>query len=203
MSSNSKTGIVNIALSHLGISKELGNLETDRSLEASTGRRYFDTARDKVLRDFHWPFATRIEALGLVEEDPNTEWGFSYRYPVNCLRIERFLSGLRNDTLQSKSPYKIVSDDTGLLIYSDLEDAEIEYTVRATNIIIYPADFVIAFSFYLANLMAPRVTGGDQFKLGRIALNNYEIEISKAQANAINEEQPDQQVDSEFIRDRS
>jgi hypothetical protein len=54
----------------------------------------------------------------------------------------------------------------------------------------------------LAGYIAPRVTGGDPFKLGERAVRFYDYEISKAESAAINEEQPDQTPESTFITAR-
>lgn len=198
----SKVSIINIALSHLGISKEIANLETEKSSEASAARRFYNVALEVTLRDFPWPFATRFAPLALIETSPNNEWGYSYRYPTDCLSIKRILSGIRNDTIQSRVPYRIVSDISGLLIYTDQESAEIEYILRATNPQFYSSDFIMAFSYYLGHLMAPRITGGDQFKLGDKALQLYLLEISRAVSRATNEEQAEEPPDSEFITAR-
>src|SRR5688572_11149621 len=109
----SETEIANLALSHLGVGKEIANLETERSQEAVACRRFYDTARDATLRDFSWPFATKIAVLGLIEADPNDEWDYSYRYPSDCLQLRRILSGVRNDTRDSRVPFKLAHDDSG------------------------------------------------------------------------------------------
>lgn len=200
---SSKVEICNLALSHLAIGKEIANFETEKSEEASSCRRFYDIALKATLRDFPWSFTTKIAPLALIEESPNDEWAYSYRYPSDCLNIRRILSGERNDTRQSRVPYKIAQDTSGLVIYTDQEDAEIEYTIMANNPLFYPPDFVIAFSFYLAFLIAPRITGGDQFKLGERALRLYFAELRRALSRNVNEQQADEDPDSEFIRIRS
>lgn len=197
MSSN--TEICNLALSHLGVGKEIANLETEKSQEASACRRFYEITRDQVLRDFAWPFATKVVSLALIEEDPNEEWAFSYRYPVDCLDVRKILSGTRNETQDTKVPYRISNDDTALCIYTDLEDAQIEYTAKVTNVDFFPVDFLQALSLRLAAYIAPRVTAGDPFKMGDRALQLYRQEMSIARANAVNEQQDERIVDSEFI----
>ncbi len=199
---SSTTAIANLAISHLGIGKEIANLDTERSAEAQACRRFYETAREITLRDFAWPFATKINELGLVEEDPNDEWAFSYRYPTDCLTVRRILSGIRNDNRQSRVPYRVTRDSSGLLIYTDMEDAELEYTIDETDVSRFPADFVMALSFLLATYTAPRLTGGDPFKLGPRAMELYQLELSKARATAANEEQAEELPDAEMIRVR-
>lgn len=191
-----------MALSHLGHGKELTNVETDTESAASACRRFYDDARDAVLADFAWPFASKTVALGLIEEDPNDEWGFSYRYPTDCLEARRILSGFRNDTRDTRIEFKQSQDDSGRLIFCDKEDAELEYTVKEPDPTMYSAPFIIALSFRLAAYIAPRVTAGDPFKLGDRALKLYYIEISSAQKLAANEEQPVEPPDAEWVRDR-
>jgi len=201
--STSVTDICNMALSHLGIGKELANMETDTGENASACRRFYENCRDNMLSDFPWPFATVTTDLGLVEEDPNDEWSFSYRYPSNSLMLKRIFSGTRNDTIQSRVPYRITRDATGLLIFTDWEDATMEYTFKETDPGRFPPDFIMALSALLAFTIAPRIAKGDPFKLGDRAYNIYQVKLAEAKASAANEEVPDQTPESEFIRERA
>lgn len=195
-----------MALAHIGIGKDISNLETESSEEARACRRFYDTARDATLRDFPWPFATKIIAISLIETftgTSNKEYTYSYRYPSDCLDVRRIKSTIRNDTRQSRVPLKILKDDAARIIYTDTEDAELEYTVRVTDPSFYPPDFQIAFSYRLAAYIAPRLAKGDPFKLGDAAMQKYDMEISRAKAASANEEQPDELPVSEFERSRA
>jgi hypothetical protein len=196
--------IANMALSHLGIGKEIGNLDTENSQEAASCRRFFDQARDAVLRAFAWPFATKFEALALVADPPTEtdEWALSYRYPSDCVMLRRIQSGIRNETPQDRIPYKLGRDTQGELIYTDEPDAKVEYTIRETDPQRYPEDFRLALSFLLAGYIAPRVTGGDPFKLGTRAIQLYMQHVSTAEANAANEAVIDRTPEAEMIRAR-
>jgi len=198
----SDTEIANLALSHIGIGKEIANLTTENSEEAGAARRFFNTSRDEVLRDFPWPFATEFRTLALITEDPTDEWRFSYAYPSDAVRMVRLKSGIRNDNLQSKVRYKIVRGVSGREIYTDEEDAEAEFTFRETDTQRFADDFVMAFSYKLAIRIAPRLTRGDPFKLQERVFRFYTMEIAKAQATALNEQEDDKIPESEFIRVR-
>lgn len=198
----SETEISNLAISHCGSGKEISNLDTDSSEEGSVCRRFYELARDQVLRDFAWTFATKFRAVALIEEDPNDEWDYSYRYPSDCLKIRRILSGQRRDTNDTRVPYKVAADDSGLLFYCDTEDAEIEYTMRQDDPSFYPADFIMALSYKLAFYIAPRITAGDPFNLQQKFAQLYQMEIDKAAKNSVNEEQPDVEAESELQRSR-
>lgn len=199
---SSKTEICNLAISHLGVGKTIADVDTEQSEEALICRRYYSIVRDMTLSDFSWPFATKFATLALVTERPNNEWAYSYRYPDDCISITRILSGVRNDNRQSRISYKILRDNTGLLIYTDQVSAQIEYTAETDDPTFYPADYIMALSLRLASYIAAKITKGDPFGMGQKVLAMYYQEISRAQASAANEEQPDQRPDSEFIRIR-
>lgn len=200
---NSKTNICNLALGHLGIGVEIGNVDTERSREAMACRRFFDAARMETLRHWCWPFATRIAALALVQECPNQEWQYSYRYPSDALEIVKILSGLENDTRFTRQPYKIIGDDQGKLILTNMCQAQAEFIFdMQDNFQNYTEDFVIALSYRLAAFISPGVTGGDPFKVGDKALNMFRESIIQARISAANEEQPEPVPESEFITQR-
>jgi len=60
----------------------------------------------------------------------------------------------------------------------------------------------MAVSLLLASYIAPRVTGGDPFKMGDRALRVYNFSYNKAKNNAFNEQQDEQPPESEFITAR-
>ena len=192
-----------MAISHLGIGKEIANLDTEQSQEASACRRFYDEAVEIVLSDFDWPFATKQATLNLIASNPTAEWDYSYRYPTDCLRIRRILSGIRQDTASSRVPFKITQDSLGKLIYSDQQNAEVEYTVRITDPSYFTSEFIFALSFRLAYYIAPRLTGGDPFKLQDRMIQQYMYEMGKAKERSLNEERHDVPNDSELITTRN
>lgn len=193
--------IYNLALSHVGNAKECQST-TENTAEANACRRYYAQTRDEILGEFAWPFARVVVALALVEADPTTEWGFAYRYPADCLTVRRILSDVRNDTRQSRVSYEIARDSEGLLIYTDRDDAVVEYTVAVDDTTQFPTMFVQAVAFKMGYYIAPRITGGDPYKLGTRAYQLYQQAMEQAADNAANEEQPDEPPESEFTRDR-
>lgn len=200
---NSDTEVCNLALTHQGIGKEIADLETERSEEAKAYRRVYYIAKEKVLRDFFFSFSRKIADLELVEEDPNDEWSYSYRYPTDCLDAKRILSGEVNDSRQSRVPYLIGQDSAGKLIFTEMADARLEYACRIDDISKWPPDAVLALSFLSAHYTAARLTKGDPFGISQRCLNSYLSTLTQAKINSLNEEQPFEEVDSEFIRVRS
>jgi hypothetical protein len=88
------------------------------------------------------------------------------------------------------------------LIYTDEEDAALEYTYLVTDTDQYPEEFKEAMACMWAYLAAPGVTGGDPSGLGGKAFQLFEREISKAIARDGNKRQFDEQVGSEFTENR-
>ena len=200
-----KIDICNMALGHLGVGREIADFVTDKTAEASACRRFYDLALECVLQDYPWPFAIKQIAMDLVTAEPadsNEEWGYSYRYPADAVLIRRILSGGRNDNRQTRASWKKIQDASGLLIWTDESDAWCEYVSRETTTTYYTPSFVRALSHRLASDIAPFLTGGDPYQLQRQQLQLHLLEISKAQANSANEEQPDEIPVSEFERDR-
>lgn len=198
----SKTEICNKALSHLGQSRPIADFDTGKGPVVETLQLFYDDALKDILREYAWPFANRMGALALVGESPNFEWGFAYRYPVEALDFHRILNGVSADG-RHRIDWKISSDINGQLIYTSQREAQGEWTIFEENPDRYPPDFVIAFSFRLAALIAPGILGGDQGGLGSKAYQRSVIEVSKAKAKAANERQrpPSPVSDSISARD--
>ena len=67
---------------------------------------------------------------------------------------------------------------------------------------VFPADFDLALSYKLAELITPRISAGDPFGIKKQMKEYYELEISGAQSNDQNEIQDDELPASEFERSR-
>lgn len=206
MNVEAEVDICNLALSHLGVSVEIADLATERSKEAKACRRFYDVVRDEVLRDFDWPFAKTTEALALVEDFSgvsDSDWTYAYRYPADAIAIRRVILGGagRMEVQSSKVRYLLGRDGSGVLIYTDLADASVEFTYREIDVTRFPPDFIAAFSHLLASRIGPRIAG-DKIKLVEAQLPLYDYEIRKARANALNEQLPDVEPESEFLRAR-
>lgn len=191
-----------MALFHLGASKRIQDLDTDASKEADVCRAFYEQSRDEVLEDFNWPFAEVRAFLNLVTNNPTTDWAYAYQYPSEASRLVKIPSGIRNDTQDSKIPYKVVYGDSGNLIYTDKENAEIIYTKKVTDVSRYTPKFRMALSLKIAGYIAASVTGGDPFNLQQKAEEKYRAVLSQAEAIVLNQQQEENESDSEFIRAR-
>lgn len=189
-----------MALSLVGVAQKIASINPpdDNSTEAQECATFYVTARDAVLRAKSWPFANQYIALQLVASSPNTDWGFSYRYPNTCLYARKIVLGLRNET--TRVPFEIASDDTGKLIYTDQASAILKMTARVSNSDLFAPDVALAMAGRLGMYIAIPLSRSDK-DFAR-AERVYKDAIAEAWANASNEGEQDEQIDAESIRAR-
>lgn len=188
-----------MALGHIGIARSIANRTSERSEEAIQCNRFYEQARDEVLTAFPWPFATKYTELGLVEEDPNNDWAYAYRYPSDCMYARRLVTvaGRRDG---NPPPFRIGQDSQGKLIYTDEADAVLEYTVSVTDEGRFDALFVKALSFLLGHYIAmplSRVSGERER-----CYQYFQESVSQSKATSLNEGQQNEPLESEFVRAR-
>lgn len=198
-----KTQIVNLALQRIGCSQFVANADSEDSTEARAARLAFDDERDYALRSFPWPFATAYATLGLVAGSSssrvNYDWTFAYRHPPDCLEARRIVTP--NGRKETVPPaFRIGRDSQGRLIYTDQEQAQLEYTIRIADAVEFDALFVSALAWRLAHVLAPalsRIEGKTED-----ALKMFLFDLSRAEAGAMNEGQSDEPPEAEWIRAR-
>lgn len=194
----SEVSICNVALSRCGINSSIAALNEDGQ-EAEICNLHYAEVRDQVLRDAAWPFATRYASLALVEEDPNEDWAFAYRAPTDMLRAIRIIGDVRSE--RPRVPFKLGSDEAGLLIYTDWADAQLEYTIRITDTSLFSPDFASAVSWRLAMEIATPLT--DNPSWSDRAARYYGAAIAMAGSNAANEQAPDPPREAESVEARA
>jgi hypothetical protein len=165
-------------------------------------RRFLPVAVEMFLKDFPYSFCNTISALALIEERPSDEWAYSYRYPTDCLKPLRILSGLRNDTRQSRINYVVGHDSSGQIIYTDQPEAELEYVQFVNEPSKYPVDVLLTMSYFLAALSAPRICGEDPFKMGEKAMKMYQYFKGRCDTHDANDQQRPEDPEAEQIRAR-
>ncbi|MGI6076170.1 MAG: hypothetical protein ACOYD9_07385 [Pyramidobacter sp.] len=146
----SEVGICNMALSNMGIGRVISKL-TDATEEARTCRRFYEHARDELLREYPWNWAAGVSRLALRNEtDP---FGACvYAYPADALRICRVFSP---DAPMARPNWHIRrAAGGGKAVVTDMERAWAEYTSRVTD----PAEFPPLFADALSWLLAAKLT---------------------------------------------
>ena len=178
-----KIEICNMALARIGQSA-IETLE-EASESARQCKRFYDIDRKILLRKYPWNFAVKQVQLALNTETPN-DYKYSYAYPSDAV----CLLGMYDEHF-SKLPrfnkYKVVSNASGKRIYTDVENAYIEYIADITDCNLYDDQFTEALSWKIAGDMAFKLTGN--FELAKECLNQLAVTLTlDAEANNDNED---------------
>jgi len=163
---DSKSEICNLALSEIGISSFISNVETDKSLEAIICRRWFDISSKFVQRECEWNFNRRYIPLALVSGDIPNSWTYMYAYPSDCLAVRAILPTpvvIRFPRADQRIPFEILNVGDLIRIGTDQETATARYTHYITNTGLFDPHFVTALSLYLAMKIASPLSAKKEY----------------------------------------
>lgn len=200
---SSKTAIANMALSNIGISTYIADIDTERSKEANVIRLYYDQARDSVLEAYDWGFARKSRVLTLTAEE-FTNWEYAYSYPSDCVKARRIeYEGLRNPRADQRIPFevRVNNDGTQRYIVTDQVDAELVYTMRLTDPNMFSPSFVNALSTVLSSLIAMPLSVSTSIT-DKATARAAQV-LDGAVASDERESQEDHPADCEFIAARN
>ena len=170
----SRTEIANLALGHLGQSRIVDLSQNSPAAEAL--RDCWAPAREATLRAHHWNFATARTTLAPLAEAPAFEWSYQYPLPADYCRlvsVNEVLAGTRD------CPFVV----EGGRLLSHEANARVVYVRNVEATELWDADFVLAFSFQLAELAAPRLSN-DGGQAARIALRKQEAGLTAMLSDA-------------------
>jgi hypothetical protein len=193
----SNVAIANLALTKLGDLRIL-NL-TDNTKPAREVNAVFDMTRDYLQRRFSWRFCIKRANLAADTSTPLWDWSYQYPIPTDCMRIlqvgqwypspdlsDLISTGGQEYVLEGKY---ILSNQAGPL--------KLRYLSRVTDPVQFDAAFDMAFSAYLAYILAEPLTASAEQK--QMAYNDYRNAIKDAViANAI-ENPPESLADQTWI----
>jgi hypothetical protein len=89
MSAESETMIVNMALSRIGNTLQISDINTDTSTAGDQARLHYVNARDSLLRSHPWNFAIKRAELSSDATAPSFEYGYAFPLPNDCLKVIR------------------------------------------------------------------------------------------------------------------
>ena len=204
----SDTGIVNMALSHVGSRSTVENFRTEKTEEAVQARIWYDYARQLILETYDWNFARKRVGLALhgdviseTATDPMAGvWGYRYQYPDDCLKARKIQNP--NAPPDDATPFEVETslDGEEKTILTDVEDAVLVYTFDQKATELFHAMFVLGFSHLLASLMAWSLTGKRKVGLDQFTL--YQSVLPSATAADANEAMEPPPREAEAIRGR-
>lgn len=193
--------LCNLALGMVGQRQLITSL-TEESTEAQLCAAFYPTARDMLLSSRAWRFTTRRTVLALTQET-RTLWEYAYTAPPRLLMAHEIVSGMRPTPPGGQVPFDIELNDAGdaLLILTDMQDAELVYSSKVTNVALYPAPFVMAVAARLAVFLALSLPVKPA--LAQWFEGQAEKHRQAAAAHDLNTVQPSPQPAAEVIRERA
>jgi hypothetical protein len=165
--------ICNLALSHIGDRNTVAVIRPpENSAQAAACARFFDIARDTLLAQHPWSFATKRAVLadltGTVTVPPH--WLYAYSCPSDVINRLVVLSSESTQEEETEGfVYELGDDSPGTrVIYTNVETAYVRYTARVTNPAHFPPMFTEALSRQLASYLAgPIIKGEAGVKMAR------------------------------------
>lgn len=179
--------ICNLALGHLGDNATVSSIDPpEGSAQAEHCARFYPIARDTLLEMHSWNFSVRRSALAqLTAYWP--EWKYAYALPGNVINVISVLPQDAADDYAARfiptdtpvfahnyspviaagryvpQPYTIeTKDDGGQILYTNMENAVLRYTVHVDDPTLFSPLFTLALSWHLASMLAGPVIKGDQ-----------------------------------------
>lgn len=191
--------ICNQALAHIGVGSITSLVESSEAARKCSV--FYAQARDYVLRDHAWNFATSNEALAEEALESSDEWDYVYAYPAKALFIRRVYAPGSYDK-DNPDPFTVARGPVihDVVILSDVEDAYAEYTFQVEDVTLFDPMFVSALSFYLATLLAGPLTG-DVATVQRVS-SGYAVAIDRARQANISESSGDRSRQSTYEQER-
>lgn len=209
-----QVGVYNLCLGRLGVGQSVGS-PTENSVPAKLCNRFYDYARQEVLRAFPWGFATKATALAQVVGQTFPGWTYVYQYPTDCLNMRAVgdVNGIRRAyaSLMARDPcwvsylqnvitpwQKALKDDgASQVLLSDVVTAWGFYTVDVKNLGGWDVDF----AGVVADRLAMEVGGPLQCNASLVlaAGQRYAMWMSQAAANSMNEQKDDPVPESPSI----
>lgn len=175
----STVDIINMALTRLHL-PTIGSLD-DPTPQARLAAREFDNARDCVLRDFRWGFASRKTTPAPLAGSPDKGGTYAYPYPPDCLLV-------REVKVRDKAIPFEMADRGGLtVILAEVSPVDVHYTARVGNAERLDPIFVDALAWRLATLFATGV--GSDMQKAQAANSMYETVLSRARVADAEEEE--------------
>lgn len=205
-----KVEICNMALSRIGVSRLIDSLD-ELTTEAEQCSLFFNTAVEKVYQEGKFANLQNYAPLQLIQESPNDEWLYAYRYPNECLKFERVVMPYtRNNDPRwprdwyNEAPHQKVEYTRGLLngtnvIFTNLEDATGVYLPKPDASQSFESDIASIIAWRLAMEIAMPLAV-EAARADRAA-QYYRLEMQSVTADALNEHEKHEPT-PEFIRAR-
>lgn len=200
-----KVQIYNLALGALLLNSQIQDPDSDKSKECKVLNLHYPTALIQTLQDLDLDSTSERKALELIEEQPNTEWLYAYKYPAKCAFLRRIVSGQRKDNRSTSIPRSTGTLNGVKVIYTDESNAIAEYIHSDINLNSLNPSGGLALSYRLAFLSSSLLVGKGALNIKRSIMVDYAFFKAESQKHdrMENETFDDLAIDSEFVEART
>lgn len=197
-----KTDICNMALSRCGISKMIGNIETEKSNEALQCKLWYDQCRREILQARDWNIARERIALALTSGTPPTNWTYEYTYPNRCVAVRGLVvPGLPWPRKEMRSPFEIGNNGSQVVLWTDLAEAECVFTFDLEDTTVFQPFFISALAYLIASeISIPLTTKPDLSEQARKA---YAYMLRQAAIEDAKEGETGAEPETEYLSARN
>lgn len=179
--STTKNKIFSFALSHLLLSRQVINSESDQSTELDVLRSFFDDSLALTLQDLDLDSLSEPIALELLDTLNNDPWSFVYEYPNRCAFLRRLDSGARVDTSSTHISKRVAIYQGKKAIFTNEANAKAECIPMDISLDLLGPSALLAVSYQLAHFSAPLIVGKGAKKLRESLLGQYGLMKANAQ----------------------
>jgi hypothetical protein len=201
----SKVQIYNLALGALLLNKRIADVDTDTSTECQTLNIHYQAALVTTLEDLDLDGISVEMPLELIQEEPNDNWLYVYKYPSNCAFFRRIQSTVLKDTRVTQIARRVGNLNNQRVIYTDQQDAIGEYIPIDVPLNMLSASAGLAVAYKLAILSAPLISGKAALTLRKSIQGDYLVAkaeaMEKDRLENANFESDEEQ--SEFVQTRT
>lgn len=201
---HTKAGIFNLALGALLLRRRISDPDTDTTNEGVVLNTNYDIAIRSTLEDLDLDATSSQVTLELIEADPNDIWGYSYKYPSDCVFLRRIQSTVEIDNRETHIPRRVTMKSGQKCIFTNQVDAIAEYISKDVALSMLSPNAGLAIAYKLAILAAPLIVGKGSQKLREEIQKKYIIVKAEAQEHDRRENTNfvDPEVESEFVNVR-
>jgi hypothetical protein len=216
---DASTVIINRALAHIGVGKQILDIVNELSPEATQARLHYQEDVEATLRDFPWGFATKYARLAWVSgtelAPTNGDWVYAFRVPADSVFNRRLVD---KDKGRGFDPapllFRIGSDPLGPVLYTNDVYAGPTFATDPTDVYVEleytylplcaatagDAIFRSALAWRHAHSIAP-VLSKDEKKVA-FCWSMYELMKAQGTTKAADEEEQADTGDADWIRGR-
>lgn len=153
------TVIANLALSYIGWSVKIANINDNNDKAAIACKQHYDIVKKTIFEEYIWNFAEKRASLALIPTgtyDPadTTEFTYAYAYPGDCLVATEIYNSAGDS---QKIDFELQTNATRDTVYilTNTQDAILIYTAATDSFTLMRSGlFQTAFAYRLAAAIA-------------------------------------------------